>query len=113
MVLLFCSLLLFYFLVSDIFGIIWGVFTEVIIDIFYSARSCRDSALNKMTRRKNSPQKKEPEAILSATELQKMDLNTTSEIQFRSTIIKLVVALEKDIKDSRNLLQNRDLIRPK
>ena len=57
-----------------------------------------------MTRRKNSPQKKEPEAILSATELQNLDLNTMSEIQFRSTIIKLLVALEKNVKDSRDFI---------
>ena len=59
---------------------------------------------DKMTRRKNSPQKKEQEVILSATELLDMDLNTMSEIQFRSTIIKLLVALVKHIKDSRDSL---------
>ena len=43
----------------------------------------------KMTKRKNSPQKKEPETVLSATELQNLDFNTMSESQFWSTIIKL------------------------
>ena len=33
-----------------------------------------------------------------------MDLSSTSEIQFRGTIIKLLVALEKSIKDSRDSL---------
>ena len=62
------------------------------------------SALNKMTRRKNSPQKKELEVILSATILLDMDLSTMSETQFRDTIIKLLVALKKSIKDSRDSL---------
>ena len=44
------------------------------------------------------------EAILSATDLLNLDLNTMSEIQFRSTIINLLVALEKSIKDFRNSL---------
>ena len=43
-----------------------------------------------------------------------MDYNSTSESQFRSTIIKLLMALEKKIKDSRDFrLQNLDLIREK
>ena len=74
------------------------------VDIFDSTRSYSHSALNKMTRRKNSPQKKESETILSATELQNMDFNLMSESQFRSTIIKLLVALEKIIKDSRDFV---------
>ena len=52
--------------------------------------------------RKNSTQKKELETVLSATELQNLDYNLMSESQFRSTIIKLLVALEKNIKDSRD-----------
>uniref|UniRef100_A0A8C0QPK3 L1 transposable element dsRBD-like domain-containing protein n=1 Tax=Canis lupus familiaris TaxID=9615 RepID=A0A8C0QPK3_CANLF len=50
------------------------------------------SALSKMTRRKNSPQKKESETVLSPTELQNLDYNSMSESQFRSTIIQLLVA---------------------
>ena len=57
-----------------------------------------------MTRRKNSPQKKESETVLSATEVQNLDYNSISESQFRSTIIKLLVALEKSIKDSRDFM---------
>ena len=57
-----------------------------------------------MTRKKNSPQKKESETVLSATELQNLDYNSMSESQFRSTIIKLLVALEKSIKDSRDFM---------
>ena len=57
-----------------------------------------------MTRKKNSPKKKESETVLSATELQNLDYNSISESQFRSTIIKLLVALEKSIKDSRDFM---------
>ena len=57
-----------------------------------------------MTRRKNSPQKKESETVLSATELQNLDYNSMSESQFRSTIIKLLGALEKSIKVSRDFM---------
>ena len=79
-------------------------FTWVVVDIFDSAHSYNYSALNKMARRKNSPQKKEPETVLSATELQNLDFNTMSEIQLRSTIIKLLAALEKSTKDSRGFI---------
>ena len=74
------------------------------VDIFDSAHSYSHSALNKMTRRKNSPQKKETETVLYARELQNLDFNMMSEIQFRSTIIKLLVAQEKSIKDSRDFV---------
>ena len=57
-----------------------------------------------MTRRKTLPQKKEPETVLAPTELQNLDYNSMSESQFRSTIIKLLVALEKSIKDSRDFM---------
>ena len=46
------------------------------------------------------PQKKEPEVIFSATDLMDMDLSKMLEIEFRITIIKLPVALEKRIKDA-------------
>ena len=64
------------------------------------------SALSKMTRKKNSPQKKESETVLFVPqrELQNLDYNSMSESQFRSTIIKLLVALEKSIKDSRDFM---------
>ena len=75
------------------------------VDILDSACSYSHSALSKMTRKKNSPQKKESETVLSATELQNLDVrNSMSESQFRSTIIKLLVALEKSIKDSRDFM---------
>ena len=70
--------------------------------ILDSAHSYSHSALSKMTRKKNSPQKKESETVLSDTELQNLDYNLMSESQFRGTIIKLLVALEKSIKDSRD-----------
>ena len=46
------------------------------------------TALSKMTRKKNSPQKKESETVLTATELQNWDSNSMSESQFKSTVIK-------------------------
>ena len=79
-------------------------FTQVVADILDSAHSQSHSALSKMTRRKNSLQLKESETLLSATELQNLDFNMMSEIQFRSTIIKLLVALEKSIKHSRDFV---------
>ena len=57
-----------------------------------------------MTRKKNSPQKKDSETVFSPTELQNMDCNSMSESKFRSTIIKLLVALDKSIKDSRDFM---------
>ena len=74
------------------------------VDILDSACSYSHSALSKMTRRKNPSQKKESEIVLSATELQNLDYNSMSESQFRSTIIKLLVVLEKNIKDSRDFM---------
>ena len=79
------------------------------VDIFDSAHSYSHSALDKMTRRKNLPQKKELEVILSATDLLDVDLNTMSDIQFRSTIIKLLVVLgekkeKKSVENSRDFL---------
>ena len=74
------------------------------VDIRDSAGSCSHSAQSKMTRRKNSTQKKESETVLSAAELQNLDCNSVSESQFRSTIIKLLVALEKSIKDARDFV---------
>ena len=72
--------------------------------IFLSQPAPTATVLNKMTTKKNSPQKKESETVLSATELQNLDYNSMSESQFRSTIIKLLVALEKSIKDSRDFM---------
>ena len=74
------------------------------VDILDSTCTYSHSALSKMTRRKNSPRKKESETVLSATELQNLDYNLMSENQFRNTIIKLLVALEKSIKDSRDFI---------
>ena len=69
------------------------------VDIFDSACTYRHSALDKVTRRKNSPKKKEP-----ITELQNLDLNPMSKSQFRSTNTKLQMALEKSLKDSRDFV---------
>ena len=95
--------LLFYFVLVFVFNF-WSLtsaessrikFTKVLVDILDAACSYSHSALSKMTRKKNSPQKKESETILSATELQNLDYNSMAESQFRRTIIKLLMALEK------------------
>ena len=57
-----------------------------------------------MTRRKTSPQKKESETVLSPIVLQNLGYISMSESQFRSTILKLLVALEKSMKDSRDFM---------
>ena len=57
-----------------------------------------------MTRRRNSQQNKEPEIILSATDLIRMDISKMSALEFRITIIKLLAGLEKSIKDTRESL---------
>ena len=57
-----------------------------------------------MTRRKTSRQKKESETAHSPTELQYLVYNSMSESQFRSSILKLLVVLEKSIKDSRDFM---------
>ena len=57
-----------------------------------------------MTGKKKSPQKKESKTVLAPTELQNLDYNSMSESQFRSIIIKILVALEKSIKDSRDFM---------
>ena len=69
--------------------------------IFYSAYSYSHSAQDKMTRKRNSPQKKEAEVILSATDLMDIDLTKILEMEFSITMIKLLVGLEKRIQDSR------------
>ena len=62
------------------------------------------SALSKMSRRNYSPQKEESETVLSPKQLQNLDYNSMSESEFRSTIIKVLVTLEKSIKDSRDFM---------
>ena len=72
------------------------------------------SSLGKMTKRRNSQQKEEPEVILSATYPIDMDLSKMSEIQFRIAIKKLLVGLEKKQNTLENLVvKKQDLIRPK
>ena len=61
------------------------------------------TALIKMTRKKNLPQKKESETVLSAR-VTEFGLQFDVRKPIRSTIIKLLVALEKGIKDSRDFI---------
>ena len=50
-----------------------------------------------MTRQKNSPQKREQEAVLTARDLMNMDTSKLSEQEFRITIIKTLAGLKKKI----------------
>ena len=56
--------------------------------------------LSKMTKRRNSPQKKLQE-VVTANELIKNDLNNVTENEFKIIVIKLIAGLEKSIEDSR------------
>ena len=53
------------------------------------------SSLGRMTGQKNSPQKREQEAVLTASDLISMDISKMSELVFRMTIIKILAELEK------------------
>ena len=57
-------------------------------------------ALSKMTKRKNSPQKKLQE-VATANELIKNGLSNIAESEFKILVIKLIAGLEKSIEDSR------------
>ena len=56
--------------------------------------------LPKMTKRKNSPQKKLQE-VATANELIKTDISNVTEQEFRIIAIKLIAGLEKSTEDSR------------
>ena len=56
-----------------------------------------------MTRKKNSCNRKNQKQY-SLPQLQNLDYNSVSESQFRSTIINLLVALEKNIMESRDFM---------
>jgi len=48
-----------------------------------------------MTRRKNSPQEREQEAVLTARDLISMDISKMLELEFRIMIKKIIAGLEK------------------
>ena len=60
-----------------------------------------------MTRRKNSPQKKEQEAVPKAGDLINTDIGNMKDLQFRMTILKLLAGLEKGIEDIRETLSGK------
>ena len=49
-----------------------------------------------MTEWKNSPQKKEQEAVLTARDLINMDISKISELKFKITILKILAEVEKN-----------------
>ena len=68
------------------------------VDIFYSVHLYSHSSLDKMTKRRNSQQKEEPEVMLSATDRMDMHLSKMKEMEFRITIITLLIGLDKSIR---------------
>ena len=54
-----------------------------------------------MTKWKNSPQKREQEAGLTARDLISKDISKMSELEFRITTLKILAGLEKSIEDTR------------
>ena len=56
-------------------------------DIIDSVHLFINTSLDKMTRRRNSQQKKEPEVVLSATDLINMHLSKISEMELKIIII--------------------------
>ena len=57
-----------------------------------------------MTRRKNSPQKKEQEAVPKARDQINTDLGNMSDLEFRMTILKVLAGLKKGMEDIRETL---------
>ena len=62
------------------------------------------SFLDKITRWRNSPQKKEQEVELTARDFINMDISKMSELEFKRTIIKILAGLGKSIKDTKESL---------
>ena len=56
--------------------------------------------LSKMTKQKNSPQKKLQE-VATANKLIKNNLSNVTENEFKTIVIKLIVGLEKSREDNR------------
>ena len=100
----FYSLFSSFFLYSFFFFSFLSFFLSSLFLLFQIQFVFGHSALSKMTRRKTSTQNKESETVLSPTELQNLIYNSMSESQSRSTIMQLLVALEKSIKDSRDFM---------
>ena len=57
-----------------------------------------------MTRRKNSPQKNEQEAVPKAGDLINTDIGNMTDLEFRMMILKVLAGLEKGIEDIRETL---------
>jgi len=57
-----------------------------------------------MIRWRNSAQKKEQEVVLTARGLINTDISNMSELEFKTTIIKILAWLEKCIEDTRESL---------
>ena len=79
-------------------------FTWVVVDIFGFLLSFVHSSLSKMTRRRDSQQKREPEVMLTATDLINMVISKMLKLEFRIMIIKILAGLEIAQKTLENLI---------
>ena len=57
-----------------------------------------------MKRQKNSPQKKEQEAVPKARDLINTDIGNMSDLEFRMMILKVLAGLKKGMEDIRETL---------
>ena len=60
--------------------------------------------MDRMTRWKNSRQRREQEAVLTVRDLISMDISKMVELDFKITIIKILAGLEKSTEDTRESL---------
>ena len=60
--------------------------------------------MDRRTRWKYSPQRREQEAVLTVRDLISMDISKMVELDFKITIIKILAGLEKSIEDTRESL---------
>ena len=60
--------------------------------------------MDRRTRWKNSPQRREQEAVLTVRDLISMDISKMMELDFKITIIKILAGLEKSTEDTRESL---------
>ena len=60
--------------------------------------------MDRRTRWKNSPQRREQEAVLTVRDLISTDISRMVELDFKITIIKILAGFEKSTEDTRESL---------
>ena len=63
--------------------------------------------MDRRTRWKYSPQRREQEAVLTVRDLISMDISKMVELDFKITIIKILAGLEKSTEDTRESLSGK------